>query len=177
MIDDADIAAVFLAELVDGDLILRLLAHDVDAVGAHRVLRRIFRHLRVHFRVRDGIDDVHQIADGIVVDFPAHLNVRRDFIAFGDGDVPHVIGEAAHLDLLGEGIARSHLAPGSELFQRFGIFVVADDDLVVHAQAGDDIAELSVAVGCLVLVHEVHVDGIVRQSLVVLRREMAHGLL
>ena len=177
MVDDADVAALVLAEFIDGDFVLRLLAHDVDALGAHRVLFRVLRHHGVHFLVGHLFDVLDEVADGIVVDLPAEADVRLHLVALGDGDVAHVVGEAADLDRFGECVACGDLAPGGELFQRFLVLKVADDDFIILAQAGDDVAELPVAVRRLVFVHEVHVDGVVRQFFVVLRRKVAHGLL
>ena len=177
MVDDADVAALVLAEFIDGDFVLRLLAHDVDALGTHRIFFIILRHHGVHFLVGHLFDVLDEVADGIVIDLPAEADVRLHLVALGDGDVAHVIGEAADLDRFGESITRGDLAPDGELFERFLVLIVTDDDLVVLAQAGDDIAELPVAVRRLVFVHEVHVDGVVRQLFVVLGRKVAHGLL
>ena len=177
VIDDADIAALVFAEFIDGDLVLRLFAHDVDAVGGHGVLLGIFRHQSVHLGVGDDVDIVDKIAHGIVIDLPAEVDVRFHLVALGDGDVAHVIGEAADLELFGEGVAGGDFAPGSQLFEGLFVFIIADDHLIVHAQARHDVAEFAVAVGSLVLVHEVHVDGVVRQLFVVLGGEVAHGLL
>jgi hypothetical protein len=56
------------------------------------------------------------------------------------------------------------------------IGVVADDDLALDAEAGDDVTELTVAVGGLVQVHEVHVDGLPRDFLVVLGGQLQQRL-
>ena len=47
---------------------------------------------------------------------------------------------------------------------------------MLPAHAGEDVPELALTVSSLVLVHEVHVDGVVRDLLVVLRRELAQRL-
>ena len=54
---------------------------------------------------------------------------------------------------------------------------VAGDGLARHAQAGLDVPELAVAVGGLVQVHEVHVDGVPRQSDIGLRVQVKQRLL
>ena len=57
------------------------------------------------------------------------------------------------------------------------VLPVAGHDLAGLAQAGADEAVLTVAVGGLVEVHEVHVDFVVRDLLVVLGGKVAPGLL
>ena len=53
---------------------------------------------------------------------------------------------------------------------------MADDNLALDAEAGDDVTELTVAVGGLVQVHEVHVDGLPRDFLVVLGGQLQQRL-
>ena len=53
---------------------------------------------------------------------------------------------------------------------------MADDDLARNAETGHDVAELTVAVGGLVEVHEVHVDGLPRNLLVVLGGQLQQRL-
>ena len=56
------------------------------------------------------------------------------------------------------------------------MLVVACDDLMGDAEAGKDEAVLAVAVGCLVEVHEVHVDRVVRKLFICLRVQMKERL-
>ena len=53
---------------------------------------------------------------------------------------------------------------------------MSDDDLARNAEAGHHVAELTVAVGGLVEVHEVHVDGLPRNLLVVLGGQLQQRL-
>ncbi len=103
--------------------------------------------------------------------------MRLDLIPFRNCYIAHIIRKAADLDRLGKSVSRGNLTPGSKLFKRIGIFIVADDYLVIHSQARYDITEFPVAVSRLILVHEIHVNSRVRESFVVLRCEVAHGLL
>ena len=53
---------------------------------------------------------------------------------------------------------------------------MASDHLALDAHAGDDMAVLAVAMRGLILVHEVHVDGVVRNFLVELRVQVQKRL-
>ena len=99
-----------------------------------------------------------------------------DLVAVGHGDVTHGVGEAADADVAALVDADGDAHPVAELLLGLGVLPEAEDDLVVPAHAGEDVPELALAVGGLVLVHEVHVDGVVGDLLVVLRRELAQGL-
>ena len=72
--------------------------------------------------------------------------------------------------------SRRRREPGADLFGDFRIGVVADDDLARNAETGHDVAELTVAVGGLVQVHEVHVDSLPRDFLVVLGGQLQQRL-
>ena len=126
--------------------------------------------------VGDAVDVGHELVDGPGVHGPAKDLLGLDLVAVGHRDVAHGVREAAHADVTGLVDAHRHALPGTELGQDGLVLPVAEDDLVVPAHAGEDVPELALAMGRLVLVHEVHVDGVVRNLLVVLRRELAQRL-
>ena len=126
---------------------------------------------------RDRIHLGHEIADAVAVGREAELHFRRDLVAFGDGDLAHVVAEAAELRALPvvPGARRAH--PGAEAVLDLRIGPVADDDLAGEPQARVDEARLAVAVRGLVQVHEVHVDRAPRQVAIELRVQMQERLL
>ena len=67
--------------------------------------------------------------------------------------------------------------PDGQPLVRLGVLPMADDHLAGFAQPRADIAELAVAVGGLVEVHEIHVDRGPGQVAVELRMEMGHRLI
>ena len=66
--------------------------------------------------------------------------------------------------------------PGCDLALYHRIRPVAYHNLTLHAHAGHDMTVLSVTVGRLVLIHEIHVDGVIGQFLIELSMEMQQGL-
>ena len=124
----------------------------------------------------DGVDVRHDLVDRPRVDGPAELDLGLDLVAVGHGHVAHGVGEAGATDVAGLLQAHRGGLPAAELGEGDRVLPEAEDDLVVPAHAGEDVPELALAVGGLVLVHEVHVDGVVRDLLVVLRRELAQRL-
>ena len=126
--------------------------------------------------VGDAVDVGHEVVHGPGVHGPAKDLLGLDLVAVGHRDVAHGVREAAHADVAGLVDAHRHALPGAELGEDRLVLPEAKDDLVVPAHAGEDVPELALAMGRLVLVHEVHVDGVVRDLLVVLRRELAQRL-
>ena len=88
----------------------------------------------------------------------AEPQLGLDLVAFGDGDVAHVVAEAGQAKLLGGVPAGGGARPGADPAADDRVARVAGDGLAPQRQAGLDVAELAVAVGGLVEVHEVHVD-------------------
>ena len=123
-----------------------------------------------------GLDVRGEVVDRPRIDGPAELDLGLDLVAIGDGDVAHGVGEAGDADVAGLVDTHGDALPLAELGEGDGILPVTKDDLVVPAHAGKDVPELALTVGGLVLVHEVHVDGVVRDLLVVLRRKLAQRL-
>ena len=108
----------------------------------------------------------------------AQALLELDAVAVGHGDVVHVHAEHQAADLLRIGDAGGHAGPHGDLLLRGLVLPVADDDLALgDAHPGADVAELDVAVGALVQVHEVHVDVAPRNLRVVLGVEVQEGLL
>ena len=126
-------------------------------------------------RFVDGVDVLDEIADAIAVDGKAELGFGGDFVAFGHGDLAHVVAKACELAALPivPGARRAH--PDGDAVLHFGVGPMPDDDLAPEPQAGMDEPGFAVAMCGLVEVHEVHVDLGPGQVAIELGVEMQEG--
>ena len=114
---------------------------------------------------------------GYVLHGGAQARLDLHLVALGDGDLAHVVAEAADLQgarLVGAG---SRARPGADARLDRRVLPVAGDDLAGMAQPRHDVGELAVAVRRLVEVHEGHVDVGVGQVAPVLRVQVQERLL
>ena len=109
------------------------------------------------------------------VDGETEPSLGADFVAIGDGDLAHVVAEADEFCPLPVGPGARDTHPGADAILDILFRPVADDDFAPQPQTGVDEPGLAVAMGCLVQVHEVHVDGAPRQVAVELRVEVQEG--
>ena len=63
--------------------------------------------------------------------------------------------------------------PGSQLILYFFICPVAYDHLALNSHTGHNMSIFSSAVGRLVFIHEIHINGLIRDLLVKLGMQMA----
>ena len=144
--------------------------------GGHVVLGLVVLDDGLDLVVLDGLVGGDQLVDGPGVDRGAEHALGLGLVALGHGHVAHVVAPAHDLHVVGGIPAGAGTGPGGDLLGDLGVGVVADHDLAVDAQAGDDVAELTVAMGGLVQVHEVHVDGLPRDLHVMLGVQLQHRL-
>ncbi len=166
----------FQAELDAGLLLHALEARARLGVGGDLVLVGVGLDELVDLGLGDRVHGLDQVAHAVAVDGPAQLDLGLDLVALGDRDLAHVVAEAGDLEAaaVGEGGGRAH--PAGELLEDGRGLPVADHDLARQAQARADEAVLPVAVGRLVEVHEVHVDGVPGDVAVELGVEVAERL-
>ena len=86
------------------------------------------------------------------------MDLRLDLVALGHGDVAHVVAEPGQAQRPHLGQPAGGPGPGADGGADPGVADVTDHGLAGHTQPGLDVGELTVAVGRLVQVHEVHVD-------------------
>src|SRR5690606_36106718 len=98
-------------------------------------------------------------------------------VAIGYRYLPHIIAESGESGTLPIVPGRRRPGPGIDLTNHVIIFPMTGNDLAIDAQFGNDMAEFTIAVGTLVKVHEIHVDGVPRNITVVLRMEMQQWFL
>ena len=91
---------ILLKELVESDFILCLLADSLDVGSLHRVFGSILFHLCINFCICHFIDDLHQIADRIVVGLPAVLDLSLNTVAIRNRYLAHVISKGRNFQLL-----------------------------------------------------------------------------
>ena len=154
---------------------LAALAAGPERLG-HDVLRVVLGHEPVDLGVGDLGDSLDQFADAVAVDFHAQADLGLDLVAFGHGHLPHVVAKPGNLQIPHFAQARGRPHPGGDAILYLRILPMADDDLPRLAHPRADEAELAVAVGRLVQVHEVHVDRRPGQIAVELRVQVGQRL-
>ena len=107
----------------------------------------------------------------------AHAHFGFYLGAVSHGHVVQLVAEADDEHVLRVGPCGANTHPYANLALRLFVLPVAYHHFAADAHAGADVAELTVAVGRLVEVHEVHVHRVPRNLLVVLRVEVEQGFL
>ena len=122
------------------------------------VLSGVFLNEAIDGVIGDVLDGLDEVTDAVGVDGIAKPEFGFHFIAFGNGDLTHVVTEANEAGALPIVPARGGAGPGGEAVEGMGIFPVAGDHFTIEAHAAHDEAEFPVAVCALVKVHEIHID-------------------
>ena len=117
-----------------------------------------------------------QLIDRIGVHFPAELHLGLHLVAFGDSHIPHVVRKSRHPYMAALHDAYRGAHPGCYAAHHLFISPVAHNNLSLNTHAGYHMAVFPVSMGGLVLIHEIHVNGIVGNLLVELCMEMHQGL-
>ena len=112
---------------------------------------------------------VHRIS----VHFPAKFDLSLYLVALGNSHVSHIIRHTAHADVAALHDTYSGAHPGGKSFLHFSVRPVSYDNFSLDSHTGYDMSVLSSAVSRLVLVHEVHIDGVIGDFLIKLGMQMA----
>ena len=131
----------------------------------------------VDVRVGGGVDRGDQIVDAPRVDGDPEAQLGLDLVALGHRDLAHVVAEAGELERAELGQAGRRARPRGDAGGDRRVGHVAGDRLARRADPAQDVGELTVAVGGLVEVHEVHVDLRPRELDVGLGVQVQHRLL
>src|SRR5208337_5583906 len=110
-----------------------------------------------------GVHRSGEIADSVTVRREAEFHLSRDFIAFGDRHLSHVVSEATELRALPIVPGPRGAHPCANSLMNFRVGPMADDNLAGKTHARVDETRLSVAAGPLVKIHEIHVDRVPRE--------------
>ena len=117
-----------------------------------------------------------QLIDRVSVHFPAKLHLGLHLVAFGDSHIPHVVRKPCHPDMAALHDAHSSAHPCGYAAHHLLIAPVSHDHLPLNAHACHHVAVFPVSVSGLVLIHEIHVNGIIGNLLVKLCMKMHQGL-
>ena len=164
-------------ELLECDLITRLRADRLYIVGRHRVAALIIRHLRVDLGFGHLFGQIRDLTDAPVLDLPAVLDLAFEPVAVCDRDIAHIVSECRDSCSARETDCLRDLCEAADLLQNRFMLIIACSHLMTNSELCQDEAELAVTVRRLIQVHEVHVNGIIRQLLVGLRVKMQERLL
>src|ERR1035437_4703518 len=151
-------------EFTQGDLDPGGLAQGL-AIGATRpqgrrdvIGRLIEGDHAVNLRLGHTTHRVGQVAYAEAVDRDPELHLRRDLVALRHRHVAHVVAKPGELEVPGLAQPARRPRPGPDPVLNLHLLPVAGDGFAAQSQPRLDVRELSVTVGGLVQVHEVHVD-------------------
>jgi len=131
----------------------------------------------VYGSVGYGIDDLDEVADAVSIDGVAEGELCLDLVSFRDGYLAHVVTEADEFGALPVVPAGCGAGPCVEGLEGVQVLPVPGDHSAVEAHAAHDEAELPVAMGALVKVHEVHIDVLPRDVAIELGVQVYQRLL
>ena len=135
---------IVLVQQLGRDLVLRLVVLDevLDLVLLDRIVRG------------------DELVDGPGVDRGAEYTLRLGLVAFGDGNVAHIVAPAHHVHRVRGLPTGAGARPHADLVGHRGIGVMPHDDLARDAETSDNVAVFTIAVRGLVEIHEIHVNGL-----------------
>ena len=126
----------------------------------------------INIRLADRCNCLCDLIDRICIYFPAEFDLCLYLVTLGNGYVSHVVSDTHYADMAALHDTDRGAHPGCDTLLHLAVIPVADDHLALNAHAGHDVAILTVAVCGLVLVHEIHIDRIVRNLFVELCMKM-----
>ena len=106
-------------------------------------------------------DRLRDLIDRISIHFPAKLDLGFHFIAVGHCHIAHIVCHSHDPDMAALDDSHRCTHPGSDLLLYLFVRPVTHDHFPLDPHPGKDMSELASPVCRLVLVHEIHVNGIV----------------
>ena len=133
-------------------------APSVRSEGTTHVRALVLRDERIDVGLRHGVNNRHEVVDTVRVDRHAEPELGLDLVAFGNGDIAHVVAESDESHVV-RGLP-SDGGPGPVGDAGDGVRCPTNDrrPSCVAASPRLDEPELAIAVRRLIWVHEVHVD-------------------
>ena len=116
--------------------------------------------LFVNFCFANRVNSGNQLSYWPVVNGPAQLDLGSDLVTFRNGNVTHGVAETSNLNLEAHVVGNRNFLPVSDFFLNFGIVPPAVNNLFRNAKTGVDVVVFTVAMGTLVQVHVVKVNGV-----------------
>ena len=169
---------LLLQETLEADLDLCLYCYMpaelclVSALKQDLIFVIVLFYQGVDISLADCCNCLCDLIDRICVYFPAEFDLCLHLVALGNGYVSHVVSDTHYADVAALHDTDSGAHPGCNALLHPAVIPVADDYLALDAHTGHDVAVLTVTVCGLVLVHEVHIDRIVRNLFVELCMKM-----
>ena len=156
----------------------RVVAIRRSAQRRHHVVEvEVLLDQRVDCGIGRRVDEGGEVHDAPRVDLRPEDGLGLGLVALGHRDVAHVVAEAGDAHVARRRPPCRGAAPVADPIEvTVGIGDMADDRGPGDPEPGLDVAELPVAVGGLVEVHEVEVDRAPRQLLVGLGVQVQHRL-
>ena len=97
----------------------------------------------------------------VSINFPSEFDLSLYFVTFCYGNVSHVVSYTHNTYMAAFDDTNCCTHPVTDSFLCFFVFPVTHDDFTVLMKACENMSEFTVAMSCLVLIHEVHIDGVV----------------
>ena len=97
----------------------------------------------------------------ISIYFPAKLDLSFYLVAFGNGYVSHIICHTAYTDMTALHDTDCSKHPAGDSFLHFSVSPVTYDYFSLDSHSGNNVAIFSVTMCRLILIHEVHINGII----------------
>ena len=165
---DDGLIILFIQEPLESQLDLRLHGHMAAELLRIPPLEKDVICIIIFIRQRSDVafgyclDRLCDLVDRIGVHFPAEPDLRFHLVAIRNRHISHVVSHPHHPHMAALDHADSCAHPGCDLLLYRFIFPVSDDNFTFNIHPGKNMPELTAAVGGLVLIHEIHVDRIVR---------------
>ena len=148
----------------------------IPAFRKNLILAVIFICQCADITCRYSVYILNQIIYIIMVNLPAKLNLRFYLIAFCNSYIVHVVTETAYTDVGRFHNTYSSYHPLSDLLNHFRVLPVSNYDLTLDSHSADNMAIFTVSMCRLILIHEIHINGIIRNLFVELCMKMHQWL-
>ena len=163
---------LLLKETFEAELDLRLDSHmllkffRISSLQKNIILLIIFIHQRIGVRNGYRSDTICNLIHRIGIDLPSKFNLGLYLVALCHCHIAHIISHTHYTDMAALHNTYCCTHPGSNLFLYDLIAPVSNDNLALDAHTAYDMTILTVSVSRLVLIHKVHIDGVVRKLLI-----------
>ena len=176
--DDGMVIAL-LQKLLEADLNGGLHGHSfpefsfTPAVCQQFVFSIVFFHQGINICLGHCLNIFHGIVDIIMVDLPSEFDLGLNLVALCNRHIVHIVAHTADAQMAGLHHAHRCAHPAAQLLLQGRIGPMAHNNFAFDSHAAYDMSVFPVAVGRLVLIHEVHVNLIVRNFLIELCVQVA----
>ena len=133
----------------------------VTSIQNHVIFIIIFFYQNINISLAYVLYIFCDLVNRISIDLPSKFHLSLNFIAFGYGYVSHVVGNTAYTDMATFHDTNCSTHPGCQTLLNFFVCPVSCDDFTLDSHAGYHMAKLTSAVCGLVLIHEVHINGVI----------------